>query len=603
MNTKEVLLSLKDCVFSYDKRSLFENLSVIIHKSDKAALVGKNGVGKTTLFKIFSQNLEVDKGETWFNPHGRVSLMNQKNLIRENINLKTFILDINNKNRFFDEFEIKNFFEKLKLNWNLNMNNLSGGQLRKVSLIKSILNNPDLLLLDEPTNHLDIESIKWLENFLKNEFTGSFLVISHNRDFLKKITNKVFWVDRKKVKVSPKGFSFFDEWSSSLIKQEERELKNKKKLLDNENDWLAKGIKARRKRNERRKEDLLALRVSYENEKSEFLKSISKIKIPTVDDDKNSGGTNILVNFINVSKFFVSDNGEKKIILNNFDFKLMRNEKIGIIGINGVGKSTFLKLVSGQIKTDFGKIKIRKNLNFSFFNQDAENFDDNKSIKKNLVPSGGDYIKVGEKKIHICSYLKNFLFDPKSLDNKVLNLSGGEKNRLLLSKILANPQQIMLLDEPTNDLDIETIDMLIDFIQQYDGGVFISSHDVDFLNKTCKKFIFLDGNGGFKFSFDLEKDIRFIIEHPKTNFYKEKPSLKTTITKPQSIEKQIKKILKKIEHKEKEIRELGEDIEKLQLESFNEEVYRSSLKKIKKAQFDLNQLEKEWVDLEERNLY
>ncbi len=309
------------------------------------------------------------------------------------------------------------------------------------------------------------------------------------------------------------------------------------------------------------------------------------------------------MNFINVSKFFVRDNGEKKSILNNFDFKLMRNEKIGIIGINGVGKSTFLKLVSGQIKTDFGKIKIRKNLNFSFFNQDAENFDDNKSIKKNLIPSGGDYIKVGEKKIHICSYLKNFLFDPKSLDNKVLNLSGGEKNRLLLSKILANPQQIMLLDEPTNDLDIETIDMLIDFIQQYDGGVFISSHDVDFLNKTCKKFIFLDGNGGFKFSFDLEKDIRFIIEHPKTNFYKEKPSLKTTITKPQSIEKQIKKILKKIEHKEKEIRELGEDIEKLQLESFNEEVYRSSLKKIKKAQFDLNQLEKEWVDLEERNLY
>ena len=190
-----------------------------------------------------------------------------------------------------------------------------------------------------------------------------------------------------------------------------------------------------------------------------------------------------------MSKSF-ENNLTSKVIIKDFNFKLMRNEKIGIIGKNGAGKSSFLKMISGDLILDHGKIKIKKDIDFSFFNQDAENFDDNKSIKQNLIPSGGDYLKVGEKKIHICSYLKNFLFDPKSVDNKVMNLSGGEKNRLLLSKILAEPKEIILLDEPTNDLDMETIDILIDFLKVYKGGVFISSHDVDFLKKLVLSLFF-----------------------------------------------------------------------------------------------------------------
>ena len=262
MSSKEVLLSIVDCVFGYDKTRLFDNLSLTVHRDDKIALVGKNGAGKSSLFNVFTKQINIDQGEFWSNPNVKISIMHQKNLKKKNIKIKDFILQTYDDENHTEKFKIENIFQKIKLDWDLDMNSLSGGQLRKLNLIKSMLDEPDLLLLDEPTNHLDIESIKWLEKFLVKEFKGSYLVISHNRDFLKNITNKVFWIDRGKVKVSPKGFKFFEEWKSLLLKQEERELKNKKKILDNEIDWLSKGVKARRKRNERRKEELFSFKES-----------------------------------------------------------------------------------------------------------------------------------------------------------------------------------------------------------------------------------------------------------------------------------------------------------------------------------------------------
>ena len=487
MSSKEVLLSLNSCTFSYEKSKLFKDLSFVIHKNDKIALVGKNGVGKTSLFGIFSKKLVIDEGEIWFNPHTKITAMDQKNFKRQDSTLFEFILSEQNHKITYDDFKIKNLFQKVKLNWNLNMKHLSGGQLRKLTLIKSLIDNPDLLLLDEPTNHLDIESIKWLEHFLLKEFKGTFLIVSHNRDFLKKITNKVFWIDRGKIKVSPKGFSFFEKWKSTLISQEERELKKKKKILDNEIEWLSKGVKARRKRNIRRKEEFFSDKSNYEEQRASFQKTIKKIKIP-MDNKEILDGPNILINFINLSKKF-RNGDETKTIIKDFNFKLMKKERVGIIGKNGVGKSTFLKMISGDQAADQGHIKIKKNIEFSFFNQESDNFDYGKSIKNNLIPSGGDYISVGEKKIHICGYLKNFYLTQKILKIK-LEICLVEKNRLLLSKILANPKEVMLLDEPTNDLDMETIDILVDFLKIYSGGVLISSHDIDFLSQTCKKIYF-----------------------------------------------------------------------------------------------------------------
>ena len=585
---KAVFLSINDANFSIGKRKLLKEISLSIHQNDKIALVGKNGVGKSTLLNIMSGNKSIDSGNLWLNPSLRVGILEQKNTDVSQLNILEYIKLLNKKSEDIRESFIEKVIHEIKLDAFKKVNDLSGGEKRKLALCRLLVSQPDLLLLDEPTNHLDIESIKWLENFLKNEFLGSFLVISHNRDFLKNTTNKVFWMDRGIIKVSSKGFFNFELWKEKLIEQERRELKNKRKFLDEEIDWLNKGIKARRKRNLKRKDNISELKTNYEIENREFIKSISRIKIPNSSKEIENG-PNLLINFINVNKNFL--NKEKEInILKNFTFKLMRGDKIGIIGRNGVGKSTFLNLASKKIDPDSGNIKIKKKIQFSFFDQSGEQFDDKKTIKKNLIPSDGDYIDVSNKKIHICGYLKNFLFDPKDVDKILETLSGGERNRLLLAKILARPKEILILDEPTNDLDTETIDLLIDFINMHNGSALISSHDLDFLQKTCSKFFIFDGSGLVKFS--NKPDIQ---NESISDILPEK----TKKQKPASMNKLIDRVLKKIEKKENEIQQLSNNLQEKKYSKKTVDNYNDLIVALKKAQLELDSLEKEWVDIEE----
>ncbi len=586
---KEVFFSLNNACFSIGKLKLLRDISISVHENDKIALVGKNGVGKSTLLRIINGTRSLDSGDFWLGPSISVGTLNQKNYQTSPLSVLEFLKSQNLEDNKITESRVEKVTNEIKIDKFKIIDELSGGEKRKLALSKLLLLNPDLLLLDEPTNHLDIESIKWLENFLNNEFRGSFLVISHNRDFLKNVTNKVFWMDRGKIKTSSKGFFNFDIWKDSLIEQEKRELKNRKKYLDDEIAWLNRGVKARRKRNIKRKDNIYSMKSSYDEEKKEFMKSISKIKISN-DATELEDGPNVLINFVNVNKSFKKKNGFIN-ILNDFSFKLMRGEKIGIIGRNGIGKSTFLNLASHKMQPDSGNIKIRKKLNFSFFDQTGEQFEDNKTIKKNLIPSGGDYIDVGNKKMHICGYLKNFLFEPKDVDRNLISLSGGERNRLLLAKILAKPNEILILDEPTNDLDIETIDLLIDFLNMHKGSSLISSHDIDFLEKTCHRFFFFDGSGIIKFSNKPEIcNVKTVDESIK----------KDKKEKPISSEKLINKILKKIQNKEDQITDLTSELEKTNFSLKQESNYNYLVNELKKAQFELNTLEKEWIDIEER---
>ena len=592
----DVFLSLNSCEFAFGKRIIFDDISLSIHRDDKTAIVGKNGVGKSTLFNIISNKIKIDSGELWINPKINIGYLNQREKFKENINildfLRTCVEDPNNS-----DFSIKRLCKGLKIDINQTLDKLSGGMKRKLNLASIVIKDPDLLLLDEPTNHLDLESIEWLQTYLVNEFKGSFLVISHNRSFLKKVTNKVFWIDRTKIRISPKGFREFNEWSQSLINQEKREIDNKKKILFQEMEWMAKGVTARRKRNVRRKENFFNFKEEFENQRRDFLKSISKVKINYEENESNS--PNLLVNFFNVKKkFTVLD--KEKVILKNFNYKLMKGEKIGIIGKNGSGKSTFLNLVVNNNTVTEGSIKIRKNIEISLFDQSGIQFDNEKTIKENLIPGGGDYLFVGEKKSHICGYLKNFLFDPKKIDYEVGLLSGGERNRLLLAKILANPREILILDEPTNDLDMETIDILIDFLKVYDGGVLVASHDKDFLEQVVDKYLFLDGNGNFKISLDWRVFSNDTINEDNNVVNKVE---KNKSFKSENIEKQINRILKKIEKKELKLSELTLELEKQDFESMgNSEEYQFLIKNIKEAQDDLSLLEKEWYELEEKSI-
>ena len=587
---KEVFLSLNDACYSLGKKSLINQISLSIHQNDQIALVGKNGVGKTTLLNILSKNKIIDKGEYWLNPHTKLGYLSQKNKIYSSKNILDYLMFTSNENDFSSKYNVKRITKELKLELNKQVNFLSGGEKRKLALSLILLKNPDLLLLDEPTNHLDIDSISWLSDFLNNEFKGSFIVISHDRNFLKNVTNKVFWMDRGTIKTSSRGFYNFDSWKNELIEQEKRELKNKKQFLEEELTWLSRGVKARRKRNIRRKDNVGILKNSYEQQNREFIKSISKIQIP-LESTNIDDGPNILINFVNVSKSFLNCN-EKIKILKNFNFKLIRGEKIGVMGRNGSGKSTFLNLASNKLIADEGSIKIKKKVDFSFFDQSGEQFDDKKTIKKNLIPSGGDYIDIGEKKIHICGYLKNFLFDPKDVDRVTSTLSGGERNRMLLAKILAAPKEVLILDEPTNDLDTETIDLLIDFINLHQGSAFISSHDIDFLEKTCKKFLIFDDSGVIKLT---DKPII-------KQFSKKKESIKQKFLKkekPINNEKLIKKILNKIEIKESYIFSLTEKLQKSNI-SHSEANYKELIDELKKAQNELEMLEKEWIEAEDK---
>lgn len=593
--SSQVYLSLNECNLAFGKKKIFENISLSIHYNDRIAIVGKNGAGKTTLFNIINRIKEIDSGELWINPKITLSFLQQRG---EKKDLKIFDYlskFIDSKNEYF----IEKVCDELKLDKEENVLSLSGGMLRKLNLASVIINDPDLLMLDEPTNHLDIESIKWLEKYLTDQFKGAFLVVSHNRSFLKNITNKVFWLDRRTVKVSPKGFSDFDKWKKKQIDLEERELENKKRFLAEEISWLSKGVTARRKRNQRRKDNIFNLKADYEKQRSEFIKSISKPNLRILENQDQ--GPNVLINFHNVNKsFHNSELGKEKVILKDFNYKFMKGERLGIIGKNGSGKSTFLNLITNNKLIDTGSIKIKKNINFSFFDQSGSQFKDQDSIKENMIPGGGDFIDVAGKKIHICGYLKNFLFEPKSVDKKVSLLSGGERNRLLLAKLLAAPKEILILDEPTNDLDIETIDLLIDFLKKYKGGVIVASHDMDFIDKVAQKFLLMDGNGEFEIS--LKKD--FLINNKKLfndteSFLNKGTNIKEKKNKPVSIDKMIKKILGKIENQEKLILDLSQKLEE-NTEKFDYSKNQDLIDNMNKAQKNLKELEQEWFELEEK---
>ena len=595
--TNEVFFSLNDSSLSFGKKKIFEKISLSLHNNDKVALIGKNGVGKSSLLKIIAGNLGLDSGDLWISKRIKIGFLSQSLSNKSDLKIYEALLNLIKSKE--QEYFIDQVCEELKIDKNLSINQLSGGVHRKFNLASIIITNPDLLLLDEPTNHLDIESIKWLENYLKFSFKGSFLVISHNRNFLKKTTNKVFWVDRKRIRISPKGFSNFEEWSKNLIEQERRELQNKKKFLNEEMEWLSKGVTARRKRNTRRKDNILTFKNDYEKQRSEFLKSVTKASINV--SERDTFGPNILVNCYKVNKSFIFGES-KRIIASNFSYRFVRGEKVGIIGKNGSGKSTFLKMINNPMLVDEGSIKIKKNIEQNYFDQSGIQLDNSKSIKENMIPSGGDYINVGDKKVHICGYLKNFLFDPKGLDQKVGMLSGGERNRLLLAKILTDPKDLLILDEPTNDLDIETIDILVDFIKEFKGCVITASHDLDFLNRTVDKFLLFDGNGLITKTLNCEDIFLKNVKDKKLN---SKTSEKFNIKpkKPENIEKKIKKILKKIEIKEQYISSLSIQLEqKNKLNNFDYENNEMIINEIKLAQEDLYSLENEWQNLEEEKL-
>ena len=591
----DLIFSLRETSVSFGKKIIFDNLDVNIHRKDLIALIGKNGVGKSTLMRIISDKQDLDQGEVWKLNNIRVSFFSQKFELEESYSIENELLNILDIEE--DSFKIDIFCNNLQLNKKDIIKNLSGGQKRRVGLIKSLINESDILLLDEPTNHLDLECIIWLENYLKT-FKGSIICVSHDRTFLSNFTNKVFWLDRGNLRVSPSGFKNFDRWSQEMFEQEARELKNRKQFVNIEVEWANKGVKARVKRNVKRLERAKELKDQLEKDESSYRKAIQTVKInkiiPGLDNSK------FIAEFHKVS---VGYEIPKKTILKDINLKINKKDRIGLIGKNGTGKSTFLKALLGEIKSQKGTIKLKKNMNFSYFDQLRNDLNTDNSLKKILVPSGGDYLKVQGKDRHVCSYLKDFMFDPSKATDSISTLSGGQQNRLLLAKVLANPQTGLILDEPTNDLDLETMDLLTEMLSNYSGTLLIVSHDRDFLDQTVNKIlyfdekgqvsIFLGGYSDFLKSQQNEKIIKSISK--KKNNYK--------VVSSKNNKKLSFKYKYELENLPKEIEDVENKIDDITKELKNSNLYLSDANRFNKITNEMLELKKILSIKEERWLF
>ena len=591
----DLIFSLRETSVSFGKKIIFDNLDVNIHRKDLIALIGKNGVGKSTLMRIISDKQDLDQGEVWKLNNIRVSFFSQKFELEESYSIENELLNILDIEE--DSFKIDIFCNNLQLNKKDIIKNLSGGQERRVGLIKSLINESDILLLDEPTNHLDLECIIWLENYLKT-FKGSIICVSHDRTFLSNFTNKVFWLDRGNLRVSPSGFKNFDRWSQEMFEQEARELKNRKQFVNIEVEWANKGVKARVKRNVKRLERAKELKDQLEKDESSYRKAIQTVKInkiiPGLDNSK------FIAEFHKVS---VGYEIPKKTILKDINLKINKKDRIGLIGKNGSGKSTFLKALLGEIKSQKGTIKLKKNMNFSYFDQLRNDLNTDNSLKKILVPSGGDYLKVQGKDRHVCSYLKDFMFDPSKATDSISTLSGGQQNRLLLAKVLANPQTGLILDEPTNDLDLETMDLLTEMLSNYSGTLLIVSHDRDFLDQTVNKIlyfdekgqvsIFLGGYSDFLKSQQNEKIIKSISK--KKNNYK--------VVSSKNNKKLSFKYKYELENLPKEIEDLENKIDDITKELKNSNLYLSDANRFNEITNEMVELKKILSIKEERWLF
>ncbi len=590
----DLIFSLRDVDVRFGKKEIFKGLNLNIHRGNLIALVGKNGVGKTTLMKIIMGTQEIDNGELWNYPGLKVTYFTQHFELDFSKSVEEEMSKVIENDD--EKYKIDIYCDNLNLNKTAKIKNLSGGQKRRIALAKSLIPESDIILLDEPTNHLDLECIQWLEQHLES-LNRVMLCVSHDRTFLSNFTNKVFWLDRGDLKISPGGFKNFDTWSAELLDQEFRELRNRKQFVNLEVEWAQKGVKARVKRNVKRLERAKQLKDQLEKDESSYRLAIKTTK--TMAIKPASDNSRFIAEFFKAS---IAYPNSKNKILKDISVKITKGDRIGLLGKNGTGKTTFLKTLIGELEALSGSIKLKKNLEFSYFDQLRNDLNTNKSLKEILVPNGGDYLSVQGKERHVCSYLKDFQFDPKRVNDTILSLSGGQQNRLLLSKVLANPKTGLILDEPTNDLDLETMDLLTEMLSNYKGTLLIVSHDRDFLDQTVNKILSFEGDGKIAMFLGGYSDF---LNHQSGNLVINKTVKKKEVTnKVKKIDKLSFKFKFELEIIPQEIKSIEEEISSIKNELKDSNLYISNsdrfeeiTEKLSFLEADLIKKESRWMEL------
>lgn len=481
MTTEPPILTLKNTKLTFGVRPIFSGLELNILKDDKICLIGRNGSGKSTLLKVLSGVIEADEADMFVQPGTKISYMPQEADCLEYETLHDVITSGLEKYDPSLEYKADILISELKIADYQKPSGCSGGEIKKAMLARALISEPDLLLLDEPTNHLDIETIEKLESILEN-FTGAVIVISHDRAFLENISKKTFWLDRGILRTNEKGFTDFERWQDQILDEEIIAQKYLNKKIDEELVWLHKGVTARRKRNQGRLRRLQALR----EERRTQIKQISSIDLEIEAGDLKS-------KMVIEAKHLYKTYGNRELV-KDFSIRVLKGNRLGIVGPNGAGKTTLLKLLTQKLEPDSGHVRLGKNLTEAYFDQNRDILDPKKTLWKTLCPHG-DHIYVRGHFLHVIAYLKQFLFKPEQAEALVSTLSGGEKNRLMLALTLAKPSNFLVMDEPTNDLDMDTLDLLQDVLSEYEGTILIISHDRDFMDKVATSLLYMKGNG------------------------------------------------------------------------------------------------------------
>jgi ABC transport system ATP-binding/permease protein len=511
------LITFGEVSLEFGDQLILNNVSMAVESGERVCLIGRNGAGKSTLINIIAEKIEADSGEIVKQSHLRVSQLEQslpqtrditvRDYVAEGLNhLQLLLKEYEERSHQFDDTNpaslreledlqhqieaeggwnidqrVETVISDLNLPAELKLTQLSGGWRRRVALGKALVSNPQLLLLDEPTNHLDLSTIEWLENRVLN-FNGAVIFITHDRAFLQKLATRIIELDRGKLSSWPGTYQDYLMNKEKALEEESKANALFDKKVGEEEVWIRQGIKARRTRNEGRVRSLISMR----SEVAKRLKPQNKARI-TIEEAEQSGRK-----VIEAHKICHSYGDEP--LIDKLSLKVMRGDRIGLVGNNGVGKSTLLKIMLGELKPTSGTIKIGTNLEIAYFDQLRRNLDPEKTIAQ-IVADGGDYIKLNGKERHVIGYLRGFLFSPKRAMTKIKVLSGGEKNRVILAKLLTRPSNLLVLDEPTNDLDVETLEVLEDRLMEYKGTLIIVTHDREFLDNVVSSILVFEDSG------------------------------------------------------------------------------------------------------------
>ena len=600
MAARPPLVALKDVRLQDGPRPLFDGVDLAVEPRSRAALVGRNGAGKSTLMKVVMGLIEPDSGDRSVQAGTRFAYVPQEPVITGDT-----LLDYAASGEA-EPWTAEAWLTTFGLDPAKSTQGLSGGETRRAALAKAFAEEPDLLLLDEPTNHLDILAIELLENeILQARF--AVLVVSHDRAFLNRVTDTVHWLEGRRVRTLNKGFIEFDDWSAKVMEEEAESLRRLTKKIEAETYTFYRSITAQRTRNEGRARALMAMRA----DRAERVKDLPRELNLGVDSGAVSG--KLVADIKGVSKGF----GERT-LFRNLTTRIIRGDRLGIVGPNGAGKTTLVKVLLGELAPDEGTVRMGANLEPVYLDQSREGLRSDMSLWDALTPGGGDSILVRGRSMHVAAYAKDFLFQEAQLKQPISTLSGGERNRLLLARALAKPANLLVLDEPTNDLDMDTLDKLEELLEGYDGTLILVSHDRDFIDRLATSTLALNGRGD-------------IVETPGgwTDFIRQNPGFLQPGANPRPQDKAAAqraadnpppaaaaarktpklsyKDARRLEELERLIETLPADIARHDatladptLYARDPKAFDAAMKAAEKARADLEAAELEWLELEEK---